>query len=42
MKTNQEVLNLVFKIRDEIEYEVNEDVIVTVLEKQDHKIQNFL
>lgn len=41
MKTNQDVLNIVYKICDNIEYDVNEDKIVTILEKQDHKIQNF-
>ena len=41
MKDNKEVLNIVFKIRDCIEYDVNEDGIVTILEKQDHKIQKF-
>lgn len=41
MKTNQEILNIVFKIRDGIEYEVSKDGIVTVLERQDHKVQNF-
>ncbi|MEG1409312.1 MAG: PqqD family peptide modification chaperone [Terrisporobacter sp.] len=42
MKTNQQVLNIVYKISDEIEYEVNENGIVTLLEKQNHKIQQFL
>ena len=41
MKNNEEVLNLVFKKNDKFEYEVSTDGIVTVLEKQDHKIQNF-
>lgn len=41
MNSNEEVLNIVFKIRDSIEYEMDEVGIVTVLEKQDHKIQNF-
>lgn len=38
---NEEVLNIVFKIEDTIEYEI-EDGIVTVLQKQDHAIQKFL
>lgn len=42
MKTNEEVLNLKFKICDNIEYIVNKDGIVTLLEKQDHKIQQIL
>lgn len=41
MKNNEEVLNLVFKKCESIEYEVSEDGIVSILEKQDHKIQNF-
>lgn len=41
MKNNEEVLNIVFKLRNGIEYEVNEDGIVTVFEKQDHKIQKM-
>ncbi|ADK14463.1 MULTISPECIES: PqqD family protein [Clostridium] len=38
---NEEVLNIIFKISDNLEYEVDEDSIVTILEKQDHKIQKF-
>jgi len=41
MKTNEEVLNIVYKICDSMEFEVNNKGIVTILEKQDHKIQNF-
>lgn len=41
MKTNEDVLSIVFKISDGTQYEVSEVGIVTVLEKQDHKIQNF-
>ena len=39
MKNNEDVLNIVFKKNENIEYEVNEEGIVTKLEKQDHKIQ---
>lgn len=39
--TNEEILNLRFKINDELEYKVDDNKIVTVFEKQDHKIQNF-
>ncbi len=42
MNSNEEVLSIVFKISDKIEHEVDKDGIVTVLEKQDHKIQSFL
>lgn len=42
MDINEEDLNMVFKIPDNLEYEVDKDGIVTVLEKQDHKIQKFL
>jgi len=38
---NEEVLNLIFKISDSLEYEVSTENIVTILEKQDHKIQKF-
>lgn len=38
---NDEILNMRFKICDNIEYEVDGNGIVTVLEKQDHKIQRF-
>ena len=41
INNNEEVLNIVFKISDKIEYEVDKDGIVTILEKQDHKIQRF-
>ena len=42
MKSNTEVLNIVYKICDCLEFEVNNNGIVSILEKQDHKIQNFL
>jgi hypothetical protein len=38
---NQEILSIVFKISDGLEYEVSTDNIVTMLVKQDHKIQKF-
>ncbi|MGL5314444.1 MAG: PqqD family peptide modification chaperone [Peptostreptococcaceae bacterium] len=41
MKTNEDVLNIIFKICDGVEYEVSDNEIVTILEKQDHKIQKF-
>lgn len=41
LSNNEEVLNLVYKVSDTLEYEVDEENIVTILEKQDHKIQNF-
>ncbi len=39
---NQEILNIIFKISDGLEYEVSADQIVTILLKQDHKIQKFV
>lgn len=39
---NQEILSIIFKISDGLEYEVSTDNIVTMLVKQDHKIQKFL
>lgn len=41
MKSNDEVLNIIYKISDSIEYDIDKDGIVTVLEKQNHKIQKF-
>lgn len=41
MNSNDEVLSIVFKISDKIEYEVDKEGIVTVLEKQDHRIQKI-
>jgi hypothetical protein len=41
LSNSEEVLNIIFKISDNLEYEVDKDGIVTVLEKQDHKIQKF-
>lgn len=41
MKSNEEVLSIVFRVCDDIEYEVDKDGIVTILHKQDHKIQKF-
>ena len=41
INNNNEVLNIVFKISDKIEYEVDKEGIVTVLEKQDHRVQRF-
>ncbi|MEG0855383.1 MAG: PqqD family peptide modification chaperone [Terrisporobacter sp.] len=38
--TNEDALNLIFIISDNIDYEVNNN-LVTVLEKQNHTIQNF-
>lgn len=42
MKTNEEILNLKFKICDNVEYLIDKNGTVTLLEKQDHKIQNIL
>ena len=41
MKDNEEILSLKFRICDNVEYKVDDNGIVTVLEKQDHKIQKF-
>lgn len=41
MENNEDVLNLVFKKSENVEYEVSEDGVVTILEKQNHKIQNL-
>lgn len=41
MKNNDDILNLVFKKNDDIEYELNDENRVIILEKQDHKVQRF-
>jgi len=41
INNNNEVLNIVFKTSDKIECEVDKEGIVTVLEKQDHRVQKF-
>jgi len=41
LKNNEDVLNIIYKICDNLEYEVDKDNIVTILEKQDHKVQKF-
>ena len=42
LNNNEDVLNITFKIFDELEYEVDKENIVTILEKQNHKVQRFL
>ncbi|MBX4263582.1 PqqD family peptide modification chaperone [Clostridium estertheticum] len=39
LENNEDVLNIIFKIFDDLEYELDKNNIVTVLEKQDHKLQ---
>ena len=41
INNNEDVLNIIYKISENIEYEVDKDNIVTILEKQEHKVQNF-
>lgn len=41
LSNNEDVLNIIYKISDSFQYEVGTDNIVTILEKQDHKIQRF-
>ena len=41
MKDTEEILNLKFRICDNLNYKIDDNGIVTVLEKQDHKIQKF-
>jgi hypothetical protein len=41
LSNNEDVLNIIYKISDSFQYEVGIDNIVTMLEKQDHKIQRF-
>jgi len=41
INNNEDVLNIIYKISDNLEYEVDKDNIVTILEKQEHKVQKF-
>lgn len=41
LNNNEDVLNIIYKIFDKLEYEVDKDNIVTIIEKQDHKVQKF-
>jgi hypothetical protein len=41
LNNNEDVLNIIYKISDNIEYEVDEEGVVTIMIKQDHKVQNF-
>lgn len=41
MKSNEDGLSIIYKISDNLEYEVDKDNIVTILKKQDHKVQKF-
>ncbi|MBU3110059.1 PqqD family peptide modification chaperone [Clostridium lacusfryxellense] len=41
LKNNADVLNMIFRISDNLEYEVDKDNIVTILEKQEHMIQKL-
>lgn len=38
---NDELLDMRFKILDKIEFEIDDNKSVTILEKQNHKIQKF-
>ena len=38
---NRDILNLKYEICDNVEYTIDENGIVTLLEKQNHKIQNL-
>lgn len=42
LKNNEDVLNIIFRVFDNLEYEVDKKNIVIILEKQDHKVQRFL
>ncbi|GFZ33062.1 hypothetical protein CSC2_35880 [Clostridium zeae] len=41
LNNNEDVLNIIYKISDSIEFEVDNESIVTIMIKQDHKVQNF-
>jgi len=41
VSNDNEVLYIIFKISDELEYEVGKDSTVTILERQAHVVQKF-
>ncbi|QSX05683.1 PqqD family peptide modification chaperone [Sedimentibacter sp. zth1] len=41
LNNNEEILNIIYKISDKLEYEVDKDSIVTIIKKQDYKIQKL-
>ena len=41
MKDNEDVLNLKFRICDNVEYKIDDNGRVKIFEKQDHRIQSF-
>ena len=41
MKSNEDVLRIIYKISVKLEYEVDKDNIVTIIKKQDHMVQTF-
>ena len=41
LENNEDVLNIIYKKSDYLEFEVDKDNIVTIIERQDHKIQKF-
>lgn len=41
MENNEDVLEIIYEISSDIEYTVNDKSVVTILQKQDHKIQKF-
>lgn len=40
-KNNDDVLNIVYKLDDNLAYEIDNHGIVTISEKQNHKVQIF-
>jgi hypothetical protein len=38
---NDDVLKIIYKVTERLEYKVDQDGIVTIIEKQDHRIQRF-
>ena len=41
INNNEDVLNIIYKISDNLKYEVDKDSIVTICVKQEHKVQKF-
>ncbi len=41
LNNNEDVLNIIYRISGHLEYEVDKDHMVTIFEKQEHKVQKF-
>ena len=42
IETNDDVLNIIYEINKDLEYEISSEGIVSIIKRQDHKIQRVL